>query len=83
MPRNEPLVFFILKIAHTLHIQFVEEQSLLNELRRMGKCEYSAETVHEHLLLMQQSGLLRAVRLAQGRVAYSIDWAGFDYLENT
>jgi hypothetical protein len=82
MPRNEPLVFFILKIVRTLRAPFLEEQSLLNELKRMGKCEYSAELVHEHLQMMLQGGLLKAVTLAQDKVAYTMDWGGLDYLES-
>ncbi|KMN33888.1 MULTISPECIES: hypothetical protein [Chromobacterium] len=81
MIRNETLIFRTLRLLQTMHVQYLEERRLFLALTRESGGEYSAADVHEHLVYMQQNGLLKPIRTADNHTAYALDWGGYDYLD--
>ncbi len=81
MIRNETLIFRTLRLLQTMHVQYLEERGLFLALTRESGGEYSADVVHEHLVYMQQNGLLKPIRTADNHTAYALDWGGYDYLD--
>ncbi|WP_189532527.1 hypothetical protein [Paludibacterium paludis] len=82
MPRNELLVFRILNTLRRWRAHPLEERSLLAEIARMPDTEYNVEIVRAHIHVMLLQGLLKQVAIGEQRQAYTLDWAGYDYLES-
>lgn len=80
MPRNELLVFRILRILRLKQVQYLDERQLIAAIRRETGDEFNDLTIHEHLRHMQQHGLLKPVNLRKVN-GYALDWAGYDYLD--
>ncbi|GGY11593.1 hypothetical protein GCM10011289_13250 [Paludibacterium paludis] len=48
----------------------------------MPDTEYNVEIVRAHIHVMLLQGLLKQVAIGEQRQAYTLDWAGYDYLES-
>ena len=81
MPRNELLIFRILRILRTRQVQYLDEQQIMTAMRREMGNEVNENIIQEHLRYMQQHGLLKPVNLKQQGNGYALDWAGYDYLD--
>lgn len=83
MPRNELLVFRILRILRAKQVQYLDERQIMSAIRRETGDEFNEPTVHAHLHYMQQHGLLKPINLKQQKHGYALDWAGYDYLDSS
>jgi repressor of nif and glnA expression len=81
MPRNELLVFRILRILRTKQVQYLDERQIMTAIQRETGDEFNASTIQAHLHYMQQHGLLKPINLKRQGNGYALDWAGYDYLD--
>lgn len=81
MPRNELLIFRILRILRARQVQYLDEQQIMTAMRREMGNEVNESIIQEHLRYMQQHGLLKPVNLKRQGNGYALDWAGYDYLD--
>ncbi|MBV8679309.1 MAG: hypothetical protein JO338_02570 [Aquitalea sp.] len=81
MPRNELLVYRILRILRSKQVQFLDERQIISAIHRESGDEFNDNIIHDHLHYMQSHGLLKPINLKPRSHGYALDWAGYDYLD--
>lgn len=79
MQRDESLIFSILRLLRSRAPGSIEESQIVHSFDQRSAAR--ARHVNEQLQLLLASGMLKQIKLARNKTAYTLDWPGYDYLE--